>query len=145
MNEPWLAVVDQFHVKGERLLRPGRGSGPIENLVNIARTTNPVLLAVIAHLLLGDSRWSSRLMPEVDPIYRLIDFPLDVSGIHALRDHQLTLRTMLQTRLSSAACFIDGTAGTGESRLRCSGLSLSHRLPTDRGSDWCFSRFASRC
>jgi hypothetical protein len=98
MNEPWPPVADQFHVEGEGLLRPCRGYGPIENLVNVACTTNPVLLAVIAHLLLGNSRSGRWLMPEVDPIYRLIDFPLDVSGIHALSDHPPTVRTVSQTR-----------------------------------------------
>src|SRR5262245_57726195 len=103
MNEPWPSVADQFHVEGEGLLRPGRGGGPIENLVNIACTTNPMLLAVIAHLLLRDARWGRRLMPEVDPIYRLIDFPLDVSAIHALSDHPPTVRTVLRTRPLPAA------------------------------------------
>jgi hypothetical protein len=91
-------VVYLFNVERECLLRPGLGGCPIKNLMNINRITNPVLLAVVAHVLSGDSRWGGRPMPEVDPIDRLIDFPFDIAGIHPLGDHPPTLRTVWQPR-----------------------------------------------
>lgn len=75
------------------LVGPTRVCCPIEDLVDIGRTTDPILPAVVDHSLLRDPLRGRRLMPEVDPIDRVIDFPFDVAGIHSLSDHPPSLGT----------------------------------------------------
>jgi len=78
--------------RDERLLWSRSARSPLEDFVQVSGTTDPVLLAVVHHIRLTDTRRRWRLVPEVDPIDRLIDFPLDVAWIDALDDHSLTLR-----------------------------------------------------
>lgn len=80
-----------FDGEGERLLGTSRHGGPVDHLMNVNRAPEPVFGAVVAHLLLRDPWWCGRLVPEVDPVDRLIDLPLDVEWIDALDVHVFTL------------------------------------------------------
>ena len=81
-----------FDVDGERLLWSCRVRRPGEDLVHVVRSAESMLVAVVTRQRLRDPRGRRRLVPEVHPVDRLIDFPLNVGRIDPHNDHPLTLR-----------------------------------------------------
>lgn len=59
--------------------------------------------------MLRDPWWCGGLVPEVDAVDGLIDFPFDVTGIDALDDHPHTLRPR---RLLNGPFVIDAERGS---------------------------------
>jgi hypothetical protein len=46
---------------------------------------------VVHHILLANARRRWWLVPEVHPVDRLVDFPLDVTGVDTLDEHMPTV------------------------------------------------------
>lgn len=91
VDQPGVAILDVFDVDREGLLGTCGCPRPVEDLVNVRRANEPVLVAVVTHVLLRDPWWRGWLVPEVHPVDRLLDFPFSVMGISTLDDHPLNL------------------------------------------------------
>jgi hypothetical protein len=91
VDESGAALVEVFDVQREGLLGSRCSVRPGQDLVDVGGLTESVLVAVVPHVLLRDPRRRGLLMPEVDPVNRLIDLPFDVTGIDAFDDHSPTL------------------------------------------------------
>ena len=76
-------LTPMLDVKSEGLIGSALVPSPCKNLPDVDNVTQSILVAVEHHQLLRDARWGRRLMPEVHPVDRLIDLPLDVTGIDA--------------------------------------------------------------
>jgi hypothetical protein len=78
--------------------------------LHVGRLTDSVLVTLVADLFRWDFGWSRRLLPEVDPVYRLLYFPRDIAGVYAFKDHGADLGPVsvpgsaLATRHLYAAC-----------------------------------------
>ncbi len=91
VDEPEAAIPMVFDIQREGLRGPRCLLRPVDDFTDADGVTESVLVTVIHDVPLTDPRRCRRLLPEVDPIDRLIDLSLDVTRIESFDDHSRTL------------------------------------------------------